>query len=319
MNMLGALFPVHRPSFGLSVRASALSMVALRRTPLCLPVVTRVLERPLSAGWLTPAAAAPNIADMESLRQELRALTETVRDRAVAVSLPDDAATIGLFTFDALPEREQERQAVIRWRFQQDGNLRMGTERLVYRVYPGDATLSVLAAAVDESVLAQYAALFDEAHLFPVSIGFETLQLFDVFRSAMPWCAEGFFAHYDGDSLTFTALRNGRPLFLRKRRLESSGEHLRDELFGTLQYFDDRYPRLKTAGGGPCPLYFVDTRTVPPAGRAFPDRTTMTVPATEDARSVDVIPFGWPALPLSTGGRELSASFLPAAACVGIA
>ncbi|MBK5281962.1 MAG: hypothetical protein JJE16_07745, partial [Nitrospiraceae bacterium] len=114
-------------------------MVALRRTPLCLPVVTRVLERPLSAGWLTPATAAPNIADMESLRQELRALTETVRDRAVAVSLPDDAATIGLFTFDALPEREQERQAVIRWRFQQDGNLRMGTERLVYRVYPGDA------------------------------------------------------------------------------------------------------------------------------------------------------------------------------------
>ncbi|MBK5283750.1 MAG: hypothetical protein JJE16_16900, partial [Nitrospiraceae bacterium] len=176
-----------------------------------------------------------------------------------------------------------------------------------------------LAAAVDESVLAQYAALFDEAHLFPVSIGFETLQLFDVFRSAMPWCAEGFFAHYDGDALTFTALRNGRPLFLRKRRLNSSGKHLRDELFGTLQYFDDRYPRVKTGGHGSCPLYFVDTRTVPPAGRAFPDRTTMTVPATEDARSVEVIPFGWPALPLSTGGRELSASFLPAAACVGIA
>lgn len=317
--MLGALFPVHRPSFGLSVRASALSVVALRRMPFCRPSVTCALERPLSAGWLTPAAAAPNIADMESLRQELRALTETVRDRAVAVSLPDDAATIGLFIFDALPEREQERQAVIRWRFQQDANLRIGTERLVYRVYQGDATISVLAAAVDKSVLAQYAALFETAHLFPVSIGFETLQLFDVFRSTMPWCTECFFAHYDGDTLTFTALRHGRPLFLRKRRLKSSGAHVQDELFGTLQYFDDRYPRLKTAGGGPCPLYFVDTREVPPAGRAFPDRTTMTVPATEDARSVEVIPFGWPALPWSTGGRKLSSSFLPAAACVGIA
>lgn len=312
-----SLFPVHRPSFGVGVSARALSLVALRRLPFCRPAVTRVGERLLQDGWIAPSASSPNIVRMDALQQELRGLIESLSDHAVAISLPDESANIAVFTVDTVPKHQQERDTVIRWRFQQEADLKGGREQVVYRLFPGERTVSVLAAAINEAVLNQYLALFDSARLLPVSIGFETFQLFDAFREAMDAGPECFFVHYNGQTVTFLALVHGRPVYLRKRRIKYSSA-LRHELFSTLQYFDDRYPYAGQEAHA-SKLYFIDTSPTPDSERCFQTRTTMTVPAVHHTRLIEVIPLTWEALPVNPGKAEISSALLPAAAGVGMA
>jgi hypothetical protein len=105
---------------------------------------------------------------------------------------------------------------------------------------------------------------------------------------------------------------------MRKRRIKGPGTHVRDELIATLQYFDDRFFRVKTAEEA-SKLYFVDTSAAcAMADRPFESRTLVTIPAVNGARSVDVIPLGWSALRVD---REagLSNALLPVVASIGIA
>jgi len=313
-----SMFPVHRPSFGIGVSARALSLVALRRLPFCRPAVTRVGERLLQDGWIKPSASSPNIVRMDALQQELRSLIESLSDHAVAISLPDESANIAVFTFDTVPNHQQERDTVIRWRFQQEAGLKVGREQLVYRLFPGVKTVSVLAAAINDEVLNQYFALFDSARLLPVSIGFETFQLFDAFRETMDAGPERFFVHYNGQSLTFLALVHGRPVFLRKRRIKYSSAQVRNELFGTLQYFDDRFPYAGQEAHA-SRLYFIETSPASDSERCFETRTTMTVPAVHHTRLIEVIPLTPEALPVNPGKMKISSALLPVAAGVGVA
>jgi len=314
-----SLFPVHRPFVGVRISPGSLGLVALRRLPFRLPRVTQAGERPLQDGWMTPSPSSRNIVRMEALEQELRTLTAEVSDRTVAVSLPDECATVGVFTCDTLAPNREERETVIRWRFQQETDVKLGPERLVYRVFPGNKTVSILAAAINDSVLKQYLALLDSARLLPVSIGFETFQVFDAFREAMDPGPERFFVHYNGQTLTFLAFQYGRPVFLRKRRVKSPGSHVREELIATLQYFDDRFLRVKTEESV-SKLYLVDTSPgTTSTERPFETSTMVTVPAVHRARSVEIVPLNWSALRVNPGKTTLSNTFLPMAAGIGIA
>lgn len=316
--MITTFFPVHQPSIGISLRASTLSLVGIRRRLFCGEAVVRADTRALASGLLTPAATGSNMADGESLGRELRALVGPRRDRAVAVSLPDDSATIGLFIFETLPAQPAEREAIIRWRFQQEANIRGGNERLFYRSYPGESSVSVLAAVVDETVLAQYVSALAAANLLAVSIGFETLQLFDAFRGVMQPGPESYFVHQADGLLTCIALRDGRPMFMRKRRVSGQGEHMREELIGTLQYFYDRFPRSSGSMNDRSPLYYVETGGEGGLDRKlFREREILAIPALVDAREIEVIPCDWSMALLRAGTPGLSCSFLPAAACVG--
>lgn len=314
--MITTFLPVHRPSIGISLRASTLSLVGLRRRAFCREVVVCADKRALASGMLTPAASGSNIADGESLGTELRALMGHRRDRAVAISLPDEIATIRLFSFETLPTQPAERDAIIRWRFQQEAHVQAGDERLLYRTYQGESSVSVLAAVLDEAVFAQYVSVLVAADLLAVSIGFETLQLFDVFRGAMPPVSESFFVHHTDGTLTCIALRDGRPLFMRRRGVTDAVEHVREELIGTLQYFYDQFPRLNGSKSSRSPLYFVETGGGGELARNLVrERELMAIPALADAREIEMIPCDWSMSSLRIKTPGLSGSFLPAAAC----
>jgi hypothetical protein len=314
-----SLFPAHRPCVGIGVNERALRLAIVRRLPFRRTRVSRVGERLLQEGWVTSSASSQNIIRKEALEKELCALTGSLSDRAVAISLADECGTFGVFTFDTLAANHEERERVIRWRFQQEADVKLGREPLVYRLFAGDNTVSVLAAAIDDSVLKQYLALFDAARLLPMSIGFETFYVFDAFRQTMDAGPERFFVHYNGQTLTFMAFQHGRPVFLRKRRIKSTGADVRNELIATLQYFDDRYFRVGTEESLP-KLYFVDTSPASGAmARPFESRTTITVPALHRARCVEVTPLDWSALRVKPGKAEVSNALLPVVAGIGVA
>ena len=314
-----SLFPVHRPSYGVGINRTSLSLVALRRLPFCRPVVTHSTEQPLQTGCVLPSASTPNVS-MEAVQEELRTLTHAIRGRAAAISLPDETATIGLFSFDTVPQQAKDREALIRWKFEQDMHVKLGKERLVYNLYPRNGAVSVLAAATDSSVLARYRAMFEAASVLPVSVGLHTFHVFDAFRGSMKAAPESFFVHCNGDSLTFIALSHGCPVFLRQRHLKSSSASFREELFGTLQYFDDRFPPSEAADDRPSPLYLVDTRTEASPEESFGARAGMAIPALRRSKSIEVIPLTWSDSPVAESKtRPLSRSLLPAAAGVAIA
>ncbi len=180
-----SLFPVHRPSVGVGVNARALRLVALRRLPFSRPAVRRIDQRALDEGWIAPSASSQHIVRMDAVQEQLRALTASLSDRTVAVSLADDCASIGVFTFDTLSTNSQERETVIRWRFQEEAGVKLAREPLVYRVFPAKKTVSVLAAAINESVLKQYLGLFEAARLLrsPSDLRRFTCSM----RSGRPW------------------------------------------------------------------------------------------------------------------------------------
>lgn len=86
--MMSRLFPIHRPRVGISVSASALSLIELHRPWYHTPVIQRTLEHPLPDGLLRPSPTTPHITDVEAFAKELRALTEHLSERTVALSLP---------------------------------------------------------------------------------------------------------------------------------------------------------------------------------------------------------------------------------------
>ncbi|MCC6964958.1 MAG: hypothetical protein IT391_01570 [Nitrospira sp.] len=318
--MIETLFPIHRPVIGLSLRANALSMVRVKRRPFCQSVVSSADQRALAPGILAPAATGLNIGSTELLGDELRALVGPGRDRAVAVSLPDEIATMGLWSFETLPVKAGEREALIRWRIRQEIHGQTGNERLLYRVYSGGASLTVLAACLDEAVFMQYASMLAGANVLAASIGFETLQLFEIFRRTMQFGPEAFFVHHAGGALTCIAIRAGQPIFMRRCQVNGRVEGARGELVGTLQYYFDRFPQSSLEGSLRSPLYYVETavRTEPDT-RLFCAREIVVVPALSDTRSVEIIPCDWSTASIRTGAQALPASFLPAVASLGVA
>lgn len=258
-----SLFPVHRPRIGISVRSHALDLVEVWRRWRQPPLLRRLASRLLPPGLLTLSFAAPNMADQETFANELKALLEGVRDRAVAVDLPLASAALGLFAFDTFPTATTEQDALLRWRFRQEEHIAANDLHLVSRVFGsnnsniGAKAVSVLALAMRRSVLHQYHQAFEIAGLLPVSVGFSTLNLFDFYRTIMPHSRELFFAHHTNEALTVLAVLEGRPVFLRTKPVRRSHADLRSELIKTLQFFDSQFPH-KQGETISSPLYVVD-------------------------------------------------------------
>ncbi|MGH7206076.1 MAG: hypothetical protein ACREI2_07700 [Nitrospiraceae bacterium] len=296
------LFPVHRPTIGLSFSAQALSLVEVRRSWFRNPCVRRLSDRPLPPGLLRPSPSELNVTDVEALVGEVRALKESSRIRAVAVSLPDRCTQIALFEFETLPQQKADCEAVLRWRFQQDLNSSGGDMRLVYRAFrasgaaatpesQGAVAQRVLVAAIRQDILAQYEQVCEAAGLLPVSVGFTTLQLFDLWRPVMTRAAELFFARRTDDQFTFIAVRHGHPIFLRLKPVRPATANLSEELLGTLQFFEDQYPpQSEGSDARTAPLFLLDS---------VEEQPTVLESVGDQSRQVEVIHTPWQTLPFT--------------------
>jgi len=314
---MGTLFPIHRPRIGLSIRAHALDLVEVRRRWRRPPLVRRLLSRPLPEGVVTPSSTAPNLTDPQAFARELRGLCEKVRDRTVAVDVPMACATLGLFQFDTLPASTAEQEALLRWRFRQTEHLVASDLQLVSRLFRtpasqgGAAILSMLSVAMRQAVLTQYHQACEAAGLLPVSMGFSTLHLLDLYGPLMPKGDVSFFAHRTAERLIVLAFRQGRPVFLRVKPLRRTDAVLDAELIRTLQYFDSEH-RTPTAAPSSSPLYLVDevaarldgARDLAPSSETWtptadPHWTVVvtradwgTAPITSRMQAPDPVPFG---------------------------
>lgn len=315
-----SLFPAHRPRIGVSVRAHALDLVEVRRRWGRPPVVRRVLSRPLPDGLVTPSATAPNLNDPDAFAKELNALCEPVRDRAVAVDLPMACGTLGLFHFETFPTSPAEQDALLRWRYRQDEHL-VGTDlRVVFRVFrttvpgAGSAAIAVLAVAIKRSVVDQYYQVCEATGLLPVSMGFSTLHLIDLYRSVMPKSDESFFAHRTAETLIVVGFREGRPALLRVKPLRRADIQLQMELLRTLRYCDGEFPHA-AAETVDSPLYLVEEGVAPLPAALNLDSAVWT-PTENPCWTVTITRAQWSTAPIA--GRVPAPERPPFGALAGV-
>ncbi|MEQ1793151.1 MAG: hypothetical protein ABL970_03085 [Nitrospira sp.] len=306
-----SLFPVHKPRIGISIRAHRLELVEVRHRWRRPPVVRRLVSRPLPAGLVAPSPTAANLTIYETVVQELRALCEGVRDRTVAVDLPLAAGTFALFHFETFPQSREEQDALVKWRFRQDEHVTATDLHVVSQVFAGQregnvpAPVSVLAVAIRQSLLSQYHRLCDDAGLLPVSMGFSTLHLLELYRRAMPAHADVFFAHRTAEAMIVVALRHGRPSLLRVKPLRRTTVDLKPELLTTLQYFHSQsLHRCSSGNVARTVLYVLDDTAV--ARRAEASAATEVWTPTDDPDwAVEMIPVTWSMAPLSSSAVEI--------------
>jgi hypothetical protein len=243
------VFPVQKPSIGLSLTAQAVTSVELFPAlwPLQRRRIRALKRHALAAKLVRPSTDGNNISEVPAFAKSLTALTGSRHCAPVAMSLPNQCAHIALLNFDVLPKSPAECAALVRWRLEKDLQIPATECRVAYRIFgipTGDkfsdcSKHRVLVAAIQNNVLTQYEQACEQAGLLPVEVGIQGLQLFDLGRAMIRQDKEWFFASLLDDQFFFVAVRQACPFLLRSKPLPKTPAHQQLELIASIQYYDE--------------------------------------------------------------------------------
>lgn len=201
----------------------------------------RCVMSPIPDGAVKPSPADQNLSDLATLQGRIRALAGSGPDvrfggrllaadmpRPIVLLLPDATVRAVVMHLDQLPSRREERDALIRWRLGQEQLFPLGGAKVVSQVFHGSpdggAPLhTVLAVAIQESVLKEYESLCESLSLIPHEVGVTSLHLFELWRRAAGgahWNRRDFlWANLADRALTTMVFQRGRLLFYRCKLL----------------------------------------------------------------------------------------------------
>ena len=311
------LFPIQKPSIGLSLTAQAVTSVELSPSlwPLRRRRIRALKRHDLANELVRLSTDENNISEVTAFARDLTTLIGSRRCASVALSLPNQCAHIALLDFDVLPENQAECASLVRWRLEKDLQIPAANFRVAYRVFglpAGDKLLDcskhrILAAAIRNNVLTQYEQACEQAGLLPVEVGIQGLQLFDLSRGMIRQDDEWFFASFLDDQFFFVAIRHACPFLLRSKPLPKAPAHRQLELMASIQYYDELCASMGAKPqSSPRSLYILKNDHDHPSdhldatiGDASPAALDMTL--TDSLRinvcslKKDFLPVSWPA------------------------
>ncbi len=201
----------------------------------------RCVMSPLPGGVVKPSPVDHNLSELSALEGRIRALTGGGREvripgrallsdfpRPIVLLLPDAAVRSVVLHLDQLPAKREERDALIRWRLGQEQLFPLVGAKVVSQAFRGtkeseSRSHTVLAVAIQESVLNQYESLCVSAGLIPYEVGITSLRLFDLWRRATrgsEWQRRDFlWANLSDGALTTMVFQRGQLLFYRCKLL----------------------------------------------------------------------------------------------------
>jgi len=236
------LFPVTRPCVGLAISEQALCRVEIQRRWRS-RAFYRATSVPLASGLIHVSPNKLNISDHEAFTNILQSIAKgRNHPQSIALSLPDLCARTAVLEFSSLPKTQTEREALVKWRFQQDFHIPTTNARVAFQVYgPSKGqtggnnnkppAFSVLATLIQQDILAPYEQLCLQVGLLPVSVGLTALNIFELYRPQIHHLTQTatnqtqapiqelvcLFLTYWGFS--FLVFREGRPVFIRVKAL----------------------------------------------------------------------------------------------------
>lgn len=291
------LFPVRKPSIGVSLTAQAVTSVELSLSlwPLRRPSIRALKRHDLATELVRLSTDENNISEVTAFAKDLTTLIGSRRCASVALSLPNQCAHVALLNFDALPKNPAECASLVRWKLEKDLQIPAAHCRVAYRVFgipAGDKLLDcskhrVLAAAIRNNVLTQYEQACEQAGLLLVEVGIQGLQLFDLSRGMIRRDDEWFFASFLDDQFFFVAVRQACPFLLRSKPLPKAPARRHLELMASIQYYDELCASLGAKPqSSPRSLYILENDPDHPSERL--DATMADdSPATLDMTMID--------------------------------
>lgn len=196
----------------------------------------------LPAGLLTPGLQQANISERAKLVPPLRDSLAAVAGRArdICLIIPDATTRVLLLDFETLPEKQQDADAVVRFRLKKSLPFDVEESAVSFDRQGAALPIRVVAAVTPRGVLEEYESLVREAGYNPGSVlpsMLATLGLADASRPTMVIKVEHgttTFAIVDQDQLLlYRALDNAGAAV--------TGESLVDDVNTSLVYFEDRY------------------------------------------------------------------------------
>lgn len=178
----------------------------------------------LDSGAINPSPTQLNITNRQEITQKLRGLSRSVGGGAgrTALLLPDAIVRVAVLTFDTLPAKEQEREALLRWRMKDALGFPAEQATLSYQIMLSQPkAVEVLVIAIKTEVLRQYVEAIESIRAEAVLVLPVTMALLPL----LPEEVEGgqLLSHIHSGCVT-TVVATGRRLrFWRSRRMEHPG------------------------------------------------------------------------------------------------
>src|SRR6185295_3755223 len=179
------IFPVQKPSIGLSLTAQAVTSVELSPSlwPLRRRRIRALKRHDLETDLVRLSADENNISEVAAFARNLTTMIGSRRSTSVALSLPNQCAHLALLNFDALPKDPAECASLVRWKLDKDLQIPAADFRVTYRVFglpTGDKHLDcskqrVLVAAIRNTVRTQDEQACEQAGRWPVVLGIQGL------------------------------------------------------------------------------------------------------------------------------------------------
>src|SRR5271154_974006 len=173
MGRIMALLQDPPPEFAFEIAADGITMSRTR------PPST-LQHAPLTPGVIEPSPVKENVLDPAAFSEALRKLIPAAggnRRRGAALILPDNAVRIAVVDFDTLPEKEEERRALINFRLRKSVPFDIDEAALSY--YRQNAK-SVVVTLTPAEIVAHYEAPFRAINLHPGLITVSSLAMLEL-------------------------------------------------------------------------------------------------------------------------------------------
>ncbi len=196
---------------------------------------------PLQVGAMKSSATVENVSHPSILAPQVRALAGaegkplikrgaflSELPRRIAILLPDTAVRTAVLHLDQVPIRPNERDALIRWRLGQEQIFPLTNAKVVSQVFENcgeglERKYTVLAVAIQESILRQYESLCESVGLIPSEVGVTSLRLVDLWKrisgGASWFRRDVLWITLSDRSLTIVVFQRGRMVFYRCKLL----------------------------------------------------------------------------------------------------
>jgi len=246
LDSLQSLFKDPPPEYAFEISASGIAMSRTRP-----PAAVRTAA--FAEGVVVLSPIHNNIADPAAFTAAVRKLVPASGGRrTAALILPDNAMRLAVLEFDNLPEKEEERMALVRFRLRKTVPFDIDSAAVAFHIQAGN---KVLVAVAPAEVISHYEAPFRAAGLQPGVVTPAALALLEL----LPASGSYLVAHCNSGALSVLVVGNG--ILTLARSLELGGEtgevgmdEIVSDLYATRVYVEDqagaRPDRLYLAGFG---------------------------------------------------------------------
>jgi len=230
---------IPRPSLACEITAER--VIAARAGEGGQPLAAATVQR-LPEGALAPGLQQANVNQRDALVATLRDSLATVATRSsdVCLVIPDATTRVMLLDFDALPDKPQEADAVVRFRLKKSLPFDVDQSSVSFDRQGTANPVRVVAAVTPRHVLDEYESVIREAGYNPGAVLPSMIAVLGAVDGSRPTMV----IKVERGTTTFAIVNENQLLLY--RALENggaavTGESLVDDVNTSLVYFEDRY------------------------------------------------------------------------------